>query len=87
MFLGLEDVAIKLFAAFESKVHWIYCAYILMNLCPIRSVDKTGSIAKKQEVISHIVTLQEKSRVRQLLSRFNRVDVYKNELQQALALA
>ena len=87
MFLGFEDVATKWFAAVESHVHWIYCAYILMNLCPIRGVDKNGSIAQKQEVISHIVTLQEKSRVRHLLSRFNGVDVYKDELQQALALA
>jgi len=87
MFLGFEDVATKLFAAVESHVHWIYCAYILMNLCPIRGVDKNGSIAQKQEVISRIVTLREKSRVRQLLSRFSGVDVYKNELQQALAMA
>jgi hypothetical protein len=86
MFLGFEDVATKWFAAVESHVHWIYCAYILMNLCPIRGVEKTGSIAQKQEVISHIVSLQKKSRVRQLLSRFNGVDVYKRELQQALAV-
>jgi hypothetical protein len=86
MFLGFEDVATKWFAAVESHVHWIYCTYILMNLCPIRGVDKNGSIAQKQEVISHIVRLREKSRVRQLLSRFNGVDVYKNELQQALAV-
>jgi len=58
-----------------------------MNLCPIRGVDKNGSIAQKQEVISHIVRLRKKSRVRQLLTRFNGVDVYKSELQQALAVA
>jgi len=87
MFLGFEDVATKWFAAVESNVHWIYCAYILMNLCPIRGVDKNGSIAQKQEVISHIVRLREKSRVRQVLTRFNGVDVYKSELQQALAAA
>lgn len=87
MFLGFEDVATKWFAAVESHVHWVYCAYILMNLCPIRGVDKNGSIAQKQEVINHIVRLREKSRVRQLLTRFNGVDVYKNELQQALAVA
>ena len=87
MFLGFEDVATKRFAAVQSHVHWIYCAYILMNLCPIRGVDKNGSIAQKQEVISHIVGLRDKSRVRQLLTRFNGVDVYKTELQQALAVA
>ena len=87
MFLGFEDVATKRFAAVQSHVHWIYCAYILMNLCPIRGVDKNGSIAQKQEVISHIGGLKDKSRVRQLLTRFNGVEVYKTELQQALAAA
>ena len=85
MFLGFEDVAVKWFAAVESHVHWIYCAYILMNLCPIRGVDKNGSIAQKQELISRIVMLREKSRVRQLLTRFDGVDAYKSELRQALA--
>jgi hypothetical protein len=84
MFLGFEDVAAKWFTAVQSHVHWIYCAYILMNLCPIRGVDKTGSIAQKQELISRIVMLREKSRVRQLLTRFNGIDAFKNELQQAL---
>ena len=87
IFLGFEDVATKLFTVVESHVHWIYCAYILMNLCPIRGVEKNGSIAQKQEVISHIVRLREKSSVsRQLLTRFNGVEVYKNELQQAFAV-
>jgi hypothetical protein len=84
MFLGFEDVAAKWFTAVQSHVHWIYCAYILMNLCPIRGVDKNGSIAQKQELISRIVMLREKSRVRQLLTRFNGIDAFKNELQQAL---
>lgn len=87
MFLGFEDVATKRFAAVESYVHWVYCAYILMNLCPIRGVEKSGAIAQKQEMISHIVGLREISRVRQLLTRFNGVEAYKNELQQVLAAA
>ena len=86
MFLGFEDIATKWFAAVESHVHWVYCAYILMNLCLTRGVDKNGSIAQKQEVINHIVRLREKSRVRQLLTRFNGIEVYKSELQQALAV-
>jgi len=85
MFLGFEDVAAKRFTAVESHVHWIYCAFILMNLCPIRGVDKNGSIAQKQEMITRIVMLREKSRVRQLLTRFNGVDAFKSELQEALA--
>lgn len=87
MFLGFEDVATKRFVAVESHVHWIYCAYLLMKLCPIRGFDENGSIAQKQEVISHIVRLREKSRVRQLLTRFNGVEVYKSQLQEALAVA
>ncbi len=84
MFLGFEDAATKSFAAVESHVHWVYCAYILMNLCPIRGVEKNNSIAQRQEVISHIVGLREKSRIRQLLTQFSGVEVYKNELQQVL---
>lgn len=87
MFLGFEDVSTKRFAAVQSHVHWVYCAYILMNLCPIRGVEASGAVAQKQEIISHIVGLKEKSRVRQLLTRFNGVEVYKNELHQALAAA
>jgi hypothetical protein len=86
MFLGFEDVSTKSFTAVQSHVHWVYCAYILlMNLCPIRGVDEHGAIAQKQEIISHIVRLKETSRVRQLLTRFNGVEVYKAELHQALA--
>lgn len=86
MFLGFEDVAAKQFVAVQSHVHWIYCAYILMNLCPIRGVAKNGSIIQKQEVINHFVGLKDKSRVRQLLTRFNGIEVFKSELQQALAV-
>ena len=87
MFLGFEDVAEKSFTAVESHVHWIYCAYILMNLYPIRGVTKNGSMAQKQEAISHIVRMRTQSRIRQLLTRFDGVEVYKTELQQALAAA
>jgi hypothetical protein len=86
MFLGFEDVATKRFTAVKSHVHWIYCAYLLMKLCPIRGFDENGSIAQKQELISHIVRLREKSRVRQLLTRFKGVEVYKSQLQEAQAV-
>jgi hypothetical protein len=85
MFLGFEDAATKRFMSVESHVHWVYCAYILMNLCPIRGFDENGSIEQKQEVISRIVSLRKVSRVRQLLTRFNGIEVYKSELDQALA--
>lgn len=86
MFLGFEDVAVKWFRAVESHVHWVYCAYVLLNLCPIRGVEKQGSVAQKQEKISHIITLLEKSSTRQLLTRFDGVEVYKKQLQEALAV-
>ena len=87
MFLGFEDVATKRFVAVESHVHWVYCAYILMNMCPIKDYEKSKSIARKQELISRIVKLREISRIRQLLTRFNGFGVFKNELHQALANA
>ncbi|MBT8340067.1 MAG: transposase [Desulfatitalea sp.] len=86
MFLGFEDIATKQFAAVESHVHWIYCAYILMNSLPVPGVEKNDSIAQKQAAITRIVDLREQSRVRQLLTRFNGVDVYKKQLDEALSM-
>jgi translation initiation factor 1 (eIF-1/SUI1) len=57
-----------------------------MNLCPIReSCGKEGAIAEKQNLITKIVYQREKIRVRQLLTRINGIEVFKNELKQALA--
>jgi len=84
MFLGFEDVATISFYAVMAHVHWVYCAYILLNSqLPGIPVDMK-SLAEKQKRVGQIVKSKEKSRVMQLLTQFKGVGRYKNELRQAL---
>ena len=83
MFLGFEDVATTHFASVIAHVHWVYCAYILLNAGPFHT--DVRAIAEKQRQISKIVSSKEKSRVIQLLTQFDGPKRYKHELQQAIA--
>jgi hypothetical protein len=84
MFMGFEDVAAKSFESVISHVHWLYCAYILLNSRSPGMPEQVKSIAKKQEVIKQIVQNKEISRIRQMLTRINGVESYMIELQKAL---
>ena len=83
MFLGFEDVAPKYFDSVVAHVHWVYCAYILLNAGPFDT--HIGGIVEKQQRISEIISNGEKSRVIQILTQFNGAQRYKTELQQAMA--
>ena len=83
MFLGFEDVATKYFDSVIAHVHWVYCAYILLNAGPFDT--RVGGIAEKQQRISEIISNGERSRVIQMLTQFNGAQRYKTELQQAMA--
>ncbi len=83
MFLGFEDVATKCFASVIAHVHWVYCAYILLNAGPFDT--HVRAIAEKQIRVSKILAAREKSRVIQLLTQFDGPRRYKIELQQAIA--
>ena len=83
MFLGFEDVATKWFDSVIAHVHWVYCAYILLNTGPFDS--HVRAIAEKQRRISKIVSTREKSRVLQMLTQIDGAQRYKNELQQVIA--
>jgi hypothetical protein len=83
MFLGFEDVAPKYFDSVVAHVHWVYCAYILLNSAPFDT--HIGGIVEKQQRISEIISNGERSRVIQLLTQFNGTERYKAELQQAMA--
>jgi len=83
MFLGFEDVATKYFDSVIAHVHWVYCAYILLNAGPFDT--RVGGIAGKQQRISEIISNGERSRVIQMLTQFNGAQRYKTELQQAMA--
>jgi hypothetical protein len=84
MFLGFEDVAAKSFNSIASHVHWVYCAYILMNSHPPGMPRHTKSMAEKQKMVTQSVRKKEMLSVLQLLSQINGVDRYKIQLRQAL---
>jgi len=83
MFLGFEDVATKWFDSVNAHVHWVYCAYILLNAGPFDSYVR--AIAEKQRRIRKIISTREQSRVVQVLTQINGPQRYKNELLQAIA--
>ena len=83
MFLGFEDVATKNFASVIAHVHWVYCAYILLNAGPFHT--QVRAIAEKQRQIGKIVSNGERSRAIQILTQFDGPKRYKTELQQAIA--
>lgn len=84
MFIGFEDVAARYFTSVISHVHWVYCAYILLNSHPPGLPEKIKSMADKQVAINRVVQRKNLSRIRQMLTRINGVESYMIELQEAL---
>ena len=84
MFLGFEDVATRTFESVKTHVHWVYCAYIMIQYNLPGVSEEFKSLAEKQRRVKLIVDNKEKSRVLQLLTQFNGVERYKNELREAL---
>ena len=84
MFLGFEDVSAISFDAVTAHVHWVYCAYILLNSQLPGIPAEMKSLAEKQKRVHAIVESKEKSRVMQLLTQFKGLNRYKSELRQAL---
>ena len=84
MFMGFEDVAAKYFKSVISHVHWVYCAYILLNCHPPGLPEEVKSMADKQELIKQALQRKHVSRIRQMLTRINGIESFKIELQKAL---
>jgi hypothetical protein len=84
MFLGFEDVAPQSFDSVVSHVHWVYCAYILLNFHPPGMPKNTKSVAEKQKMITQSTKNKEISRVLQLLSQINGVERLKIDMRQVL---
>lgn len=84
MFMGFEDVAAKSFKSVISHVHWLYCAYILLNSHPPGMSEAVKSVSGKQESMKQMVQNKEITRIRQMLTRIDGVESYKIELQKAL---
>ena len=84
MFFGFEDVSTKYFVSVMAHVHWVYCAYILLNSKPPGVPEHIKPTADKQRRIKEIIDSKEISREIQLLTQINGVQHRKKELRKAL---
>ncbi len=84
MFLGFEDVSAKYFSSIVSHVHWVYCAYLLLNSSPLGVPKKMNSIEKKQLMIDKAIKNQGLSAVNQLMTQAKGTQRLKIIIQMAL---
>ena len=85
MHLGFEDVATKSFKSVISHVHWVYCAYILLQINPPGVPNYDGkTFVEKKEIIRAIVDTKEICRIRLQLTKSGGLQKYKDELRLAL---
>lgn len=69
LFLGFEEVSAKWFSSIVSHVHWVYCAYILLNSSPPGFSIGMKSMAEKQLMINKIIENKGLSAVNQVLTQ------------------
>ena len=84
MFLGFEDVSSKWFSSIVSHVHWVYCAYILLNSSPPGFPTGVKSMAEKQLLVNKIIENKGLSAVNQLLTQVKGSQRLKKHIQKAL---
>jgi hypothetical protein len=84
MFLGFEDVSAKHFSSVISHVHWVYCAYILLNWSPPGFPAGIKSMAEKQLMVNKIIEKKKLSAVNQLLTKVKGPQRLKSFIQKAL---
>lgn len=84
MHLGFEHVATTSFDSVVAHVHWVYCAYILLqdNLPGIPSTAKT--LLERQQYVMNVIGNKEKAKLLQKLTQFGGLEKVKNELKGAL---
>jgi Transposase DDE domain len=82
--LGFEEVSTSGFDSVISHVHWVYCAYILLNLSPPGVSNEPKSLGDKQRQLRTYLEAKEKRRILQKLTRFGGVEKFKAEIRQAL---
>ena len=84
MFLGFEDVSAKYFSSVMSHVHWVYCAYILLNGSPPGFPGAVNSMAQKQLTVNKIIENKELSAINQLLTQAKGTQRLKAHIHKAL---
>lgn len=82
--LGFEEVSTSGFDSVISHVHWVYCAYILLNLSPPGVSHEPKSLGDKQRQLRTYLEAKEKRRILQKLTQFGGVEKFKAEIRQAL---
>lgn len=83
--LGFEEVATSGFDSVISHVHWVYCAYLLLQRSPPGVSSEVQGIGDKQRKLQAYLAHKEKLRILQKLTQIGGVNRYKDELRQALA--
>lgn len=83
--LGFEEVATSGFDSVISHVHWVYCAYLLLQRSPPGISPEVQGIGDKQRKLQAYLAHKEKRRILQKLTQIGGVNRYKDELRQALA--
>ena len=84
MHLGFEAVSTQSFSAVLAHVHWVYCAYILLNASPPGIPPTIRSIPERQSRLKRMIESKETRRIRQLITRIGGINEFKNELKSAL---
>ena len=84
MFLGFEDVSAKYFSSVMSHVHWVYCAYILLNSSPPGIPIGMKSMAEKQLTINRIIENKSLSVINQILTQVKGPQRLKTRIHKAL---
>jgi len=83
-YLGFEDIAATSFDSVTSHVHWVYCAYILLNMDPPGIPEEKLTIREKQLKLKKIIESGNINKWRQMLTQFNGVDNLMDELYQVI---
>jgi len=81
---GFQDVAAKSFDSVVSHVHWVCCAYILLQARPPGVPESARTILEKQRSVAKILQTREKACFLQLLTRIGGTESCKNQLKKAL---
>ena len=84
MHLGFEDVATKCFESVKAHVHWVYCAYILLNINPPKIYNYGKTAVEKKQKIREIVDSRQISCTRLKLTQSGGIEKFKDELRVAL---
>ena len=85
MHLGFEDVSTVSFDSVISHVHWVYCAYLLLN-SELPGLATTGkSLLERQQHIMKALDHKQKAQLLQQLTQIGGLEKQKSELKEALA--